>query len=80
MFKYIFMYQERTRCVKAMKSQEVELSTLQDLANQFKAELKAANTKNEKLRLSLDEKTIQLRKRASLIVIVYTIIINCCII
>lgn len=48
--------------MKAMKSQEVELSSLQDMLSRTKIELKAVNLKKEELKQSLDDKTFQLRK------------------
>ena len=59
------MNQEQDKCVKAMKSQEAELSSLQNLARQLKAELREAHLKNEELKDSLDDKLFQLKKRVS---------------
>lgn len=53
--------------MKAMKTQEVELSSLQDLLSQVKTELKATNLKNEELKKSVDAKTYQLKRIVCLI-------------
>ena len=56
---------ERNRCLKTVKAQEAELSAGQDGLSKFKTELKAANSKNEDLKKSLDEITFQLKRRVS---------------
>ena len=61
----IVLLQERSKCLRTVKAQEVELSTLQDNLNQVKTELKTAVTKNDGLKKSLDEITFQLKKRVS---------------
>ena len=43
-----------------MKSQEVELSSLHEIANELEAEVTALNLKNEELEQSLDDKELQL--------------------
>lgn len=51
--------------MKTVKAQEAELSAGQDGLSKLKAELKAANSKNEDLKKSLDEITFQLKRRVS---------------
>jgi len=49
--------------LQAAHSQEQELSSLQEALGQCRTELKAANIKNSELKKSLDEITLQLKKR-----------------
>jgi len=54
--------QEHGRCLKAMRAQENELSSLQEQLTQSRAELRAADLKMKDLTFSLDEKNNQIRK------------------
>ena len=62
----LMFLQERTRCLKTAKEQEKEVDALQDNLSQTRTELKAAGIKNGELKQSLDDITLQLKRRVSL--------------
>ena len=51
--------------MKTAKEQEKEVAALQDNLSQARTELKAAGIKNGELKRSLDEITLQLKRRVS---------------
>ena len=55
--------QEREQCLRTAREQGKELAVLQESLSQHKVELRAATTKNSQLRSSLDEITLQLKRR-----------------
>lgn len=63
--RLVILMQERTQCLKTAKEQEKEVAALQDNLSQARTELKAAGIKNGELKRSLDEITLQLKRRVS---------------
>lgn len=63
--RLVLLVQERTRCLKTAKEQEKEVAALQDNLSDARTELKAAGIKNGELKRSLDEITLQLKRRVS---------------
>ncbi len=59
----LFDVQERGQCLSRARAQERELNSVQEEVTQARAEAKAANIKNTDLKRSLDEITLQLRRR-----------------
>ena len=51
--------------MKTAQTQDKEIGVLQDELSQVRTELKAANLKNNELKMALDEITLQLKKRVS---------------
>ena len=62
----VITIQERARLLKTAKEQEEETVSLQENLSKARTELKAAGIRNGELKQTLDEITLQLKRRVSI--------------